>query len=206
MAVTNGYCTAQELRDHFGDSADALPLDALERAINATSRAIDLHCGRRFWRDAADALTTRDYRADDAYELDVADISTTTGLVVATDTTGDGSYATTWTSSDYQLEPLNADVDGGAYAWTRLVAVDDELFPVHARRATVRVTARHGWSAVPDGVTQACILRAASIFKRREAVFGVAGLNGFGEVRITRRDPDVMALLHEYVRIRVGAV
>lgn len=207
MAVTNGYCTLQELRDHFGDGADALPTTDLERAINATSRAIDLHCGRRFWRDAADALTTRVYRADDAYELDVADISSTSGLVIATDTTGDGSYATTWTTADYQLEPLDVDVDHpDAYAWTRLVAVDDELFPVHARRATVRVTARHGWSAIPEQVTAACILRAAAIFKRREAVFGVAGLNGFGEVRITRRDPDVVDLLHNFVRIRVGAV
>lgn len=206
MAVTNGYATVQELRDHYGDAADALPLADLERAINATSRAIDLYCGRRFWRDAADALTVRVYRADDAYELDVADISTTTGLVVKTDTSGDGSYATTWTSTDYQLEPLNADVDGGAYAWTRIVAIDDELFPVHARRTTVQVTARHGWSAIPDGVTAACILRAAAIFKRREAVFGVAGLNGFGEVRITRKDPDVIDLLHNYIRIRVGAV
>lgn len=206
MAVTNGYCTLQELRDHFGDSADALPVTDLERAINATSRAIDLYCGRRFWRDAADALTTRVYRADDAYELDVADISSTTGLVIATDTTGDGTYSTTWTTSDYQLEPLNADVDGGAYAWTRIVAVDDELFPVHERRTTVQVTARHGWSETPSQVNEACILRAAAIFKRREAVFGVAGLNGFGDVRITRKDPDVIDLLHNFVRIRVGVV
>lgn len=204
MAVTNGYCTVQELRAHFNDSGGQLPLADLERAINATSRAIDLHCGRRFWQDGT--TTTRVYRADDAYELDVADISSTTGLVIATDTTGDGSYSTTWTASDYQLEPINADADGGAYAWTRIVAVGVELFPVHARRATVRVTARHGWSAIPDQVNQACILRSAAIFKRREAIFGVAGLNGFGEVRITRKDPDVIDLLHNFVRVRVGAV
>ena len=213
MAVTNGYATVQELREHFGDSVvpdeGKLPTDALERAINATSRAIDLYCGhpmRRFWRDPADALTTRVYRADDAYELDVADISSTTGLTVATDTTGDGTYATTWASTDYQLEPLSVDADGGAYAWTRIVAAAGELFPVHARRATVRVTARHGWSEVPSQVNEACILRAAAIFKRREAVFGIAGLNGFGEVRISRKDPDVIDLLHNFVRIRVGAV
>lgn len=208
MAVTNGYATLLELQNHFGDDplTPKLSTTDLERAINATSRAIDLYCGRRFWRDPADALTTRTYRADDPYELDVADISTTTGLVIATDTSGDGTYATTWTSSDYQLEPLNADADGGAYAWTRIVAVDDALFPLGTRRATVRVTARHGWSAVPDGVNVACILRAAAIFKRKEAVFGTVGLNGFGEVRITRKDPDVVALLSEYIRIRVGAV
>lgn len=209
MAVTNGYCTVAELREQLGDTTDALPLANLERAINATSRAIDMYCGfplRRFWRDAEDGLTTREYRADDPYELVVADISATAGLVVATDTAGDGTYATTWAADDYQLEPLSAAASGGAYAWTRLVAVGDEGFPVHARRATVRVTARHGWSAIPDQVTQACVIRAAAVFKRKEAVLGVAGMNGFGEIRITRKDPDVIDLLHNFLRITVGAV
>ncbi|HEY9414189.1 MAG TPA: hypothetical protein VIQ30_05480 [Pseudonocardia sp.] len=204
MAVTNGYCTTAELREHFRDTGSELTTELLERAINATSRAIDRHCGRRFWQDSA--VQAKVYRADDAYELDVDDISTTTGLIIATDTTGDGSYATTWAPSDYQLEPLNADTESTAHAWWRVVAIDGELFPVSARRATVRVTARFGWSAVPDMVTEACILRAAALFKRKEAVFGIAGLNGFGEVRITRRDPDVMELLHPFIKIRVGAV
>lgn len=207
MTVTNGYCTTAELREHFGDAGSELTTALLERSINATSRAIDLYCGypmRRFWQDSV--VTTRVYQADDAYDLEVADIASTTGLVIATDTTGDGTYDTTWTATDYQLEPLNADVDGGAYAWTRIVAVDTKTFPIANRRPTVQVTALHGWSAVPDGVNEACILRAAAIFKRREAVFGVAGLNGFGEVRITRKDPDVIDLLHNFLRLRVGAV
>lgn len=206
MAVVNGYCTLTELRDHFGDAGSALPATDLERAINATSRAIDLHCGRRFWRDPAEALTTRRYRVDDWYELDVDDISSTAGLVVSTDPAADGSWSTTWATTDYQPEPLDVDVEHpDAYAWTRLVALGG-TWPTHPRRATVRVTARHGWSAIPAGVNEACILRAAAIFKRREAVFGVAGLNGFGEVRITRKDPDVVDLLHNFVRIRVGAL
>lgn len=206
MAVVNGYCTVAELREHYQDAGSELTTALLERAINATSRAIDRFCGRRFWRDPVDALTTRVYRPDDPYVADVADISSTTGLVIATDTTGDGTYATTWAGDWYQLEPLNADIDGGAYAWWTVTAVGGELFPVHLQRATLRVTARHGWSAVPDPVTEACILRASALFKRKEAVFGIAGLNGFGEVRIGRRDPDVMELLHPYVKIRVGAV
>lgn len=207
MAVTNGYASVDELREHFGDDPQAgqLPLAALERALNATSRAIDLHCGRRFWQDPTP--TVRRYPADDGEEVDVADISTTAGLIVATDPNLDGSWSTTWAASDYQLEPLDVDLEHPeAYAWTRLVAIADRTWPVHGRRVTVRVTARHGWSAIPPGVNEACILRAAAIFKRREAVFGVAGLNGFGEVRITRKDPDVIDLLHNFVRIRVGSV
>lgn len=204
MAVTNGYCTVAELRTQLGDTASQLPLANLERAINTTSRAIDRHCGRRFWQDTN--AQAKVYRPDDPYEAWVDDISTTTGLIVKTDTTGDGSWATTWDSDEYQLEPLNADTESTAYAWWRITAIDTEVFPIHSLRTTLQVTARFGWSAVPDGVTEACLIRAAAIFKRKEAVFGTVGLNGFGEVRITRRDPDVMDLLHPYIKIKVGAV
>jgi hypothetical protein len=204
VAVTNGYCTVAELREQFGDTGTVLTAALLERAINAASRAIDRYCGRRFWQDPT--VQAKVYRPDDAYEADVDDISTTTGLIVKTDTTGDGTYATTWASTDYQLEPLNANTEATSYAWWTLVAIGEYLFPIHPRRTTLQLTAKFGWSAVPDAVNEACLLRAAALFKRREAVFGVAGFNGFGEVRITRRDPDVIELLHPFVKIRVGAV
>jgi hypothetical protein len=204
MAVTAGYCTVAQLREHFGDEGNNLTAALLERAINATSRAIDTYTGRRFWQDAA--VQSKVYRCDDGYEAEVDDISTTTGLIVASDTTGDGSYATTWASSDYQLETLNADTESAAHAWWRIVAVGNNLFPIHARRTTLRVTAKFGWSEIPPAVEEACILRAANLFKRKEATFGVAGFGEFGVVRIGRNDPDVVALLGDFIKIRVGAV
>lgn len=203
MAVTNGYATVQELRDHFGDSGNALPLADLERAINATSRAIDRHTGRRFWQDPT--AQAKVFRPSDCETAWVDDISTTTGLVVATDDGDSGVFSTTWTSSDYELRPLNADKESTAYAWWQIVAVGDHRFPTYGRRSPLQVTARWGWSAIPDQVNEACLLRAAAIFKRREAVFGVAGFNGFGEVRITRRDPDVIDLLGPYARHGFGS-
>ncbi len=205
MTVTNGYCTLAQLREHFDDDGTILPTALAERAINATSRAIDLFCGRRFWADSVVAV--RKYRPEDGYVAWVDDISTTTGLIVETDSTGDGTYATTWASTDYELQPLNADADGQAYAWWRVHAVDRYLFPLAGKVPPLRVTAKFGWSAIPDGVEQACILRAAQIFKRRESVSGVAGFDGFGAVRISRkRDPDVADLLDDFVKIGVGAV
>lgn len=204
MAVVAGYCTVAQLRQHFGDEGNLLPEALLERAINATSRAIDKFTGRRFWQDAA--VQTKTFRCDDAYEADVDDISTSAGLVVATDTTGNGSYATTWSASDYQLEPLNADTDAEAHAWWRITAVGTRLFPLHKYRATLQVTAKFGWSELPPEVEEACILRAAAIFKRKEATFGVAGFGEFGVVRIGRNDVDVVSLLHPLVKMRVGAV
>lgn len=204
MAVTNGYCSLAELQQHFGDAGSKLDEDLLERAINATSRAIDRHCGRRFWQDSV--VQAKVYRPRDADIAWVDDISTTTGLIIATDETDDGTFATTWASTDYQLEPLNAQTDSVGYAWWRIGAVDRYRFPLHNLRATLRVTAKFGWSDIPDEVNEACILRAAALFKRKEAVFGVAGFGDFGVVRIGRRDPDVMELLHPYVKIGVGAV
>lgn len=205
MTVTNVYATVAQLREHFGDSGSTLTTALLERALNATSRAIDKHCGRRFWIDSA--VATRVYRPEDGDLAFVDDIATTTGLIVKTDSVGDGTYATTWASTDYELQPLNADANGQAYCWTRIGAVDRYLFPTSGKVAPLQVTAKFGWSAIPDEVEQACILRAASIFKRKESVDGVAAFGDFGPIRISRsRDPDVADLLDDFIKIRVGAV
>jgi hypothetical protein len=205
VAVTNGYATLVQLREQFDDDGTVLPTALAERAINATSRAIDLFCGRRFWIDST--VQTRVYRPEFGDLAWIDDIATITGLVVKTDTAGDGTYATTWASTDYELQPLNADANGQAYCWTRIGAVDRYLFPTSGRVAPLQVTAKFGWSAIPDGVEQACIIRAAAIFKRRESISGVAGFDGFGAVRISRqRDPDVAALLDDFIKIKVGAV
>lgn len=204
MALTNAYCTIAQLRTHFGDSGSSLNLELLERAINATSRAIDKFCGRRFWIDSAVAVRVYRPELDDLAWVD--DIATTTGLIVKTDSTGDGTYATTWASTDYELQPLNADSNGQAYAWTRIAAVDRYLFPTSGKVAPLQVTAKFGWSAVPDEVEQACILRAAAVFKRKEAIEGVASFEGVGVIRINRKDADVYELLYPFAKMTVGAV
>lgn len=203
MAEVNAYATAAQLRTQLGDEATNLTAALLERAVNAASRAIDNHCGRRFWIDAA--VVTRQYRPDDACSVFVDDIATRTGVIVKTDTAGDGSYATTWDSTDFDLEPRNADVvaagsTGPAFSFWQITAIDDKTFPLSSRRATLQVTAKFGWSAVPVDVEEACLLKAASLFKRKDAPFGVAGFGDFGAVRITRRDPDVIDLLSGFVR------
>lgn len=203
MTLVNAYATVAQLRVHLGDTGAGLTEALLERALNATSRAIDKHCGRRFWVDAA--VVAREYRPSDAGVVFVDDISTRTGVIVKTDTTGDGTFATTWDADDFDLEPRNADVvasgsTGDAYSFWQITAIDDKTFPLSSRRATLQVTAKFGWSAVPVDVEEACILKAASLFKRKDAPFGVAGFDTFGAVRITRRDPDVLELLQGFVR------
>lgn len=208
MTVVNGYCTLEELRSQLGDSGNRLAVDLLERAVSATSRAVDAWCHRRFWQDAT--TTARTIPAGDVTPdlVWVPDISTIEGLVVQTDPGTAGTWSTTWAVGDYQVEPLGADADGGAYAWWRIAAVGDHRFPTgQDRRSRVRVTARWGWSAVPDGVVEATILKATALFLRKDSPHGVAGFGSEGyAVRITRKDADVCELLAPYVRVDVRGV
>lgn len=201
MAVVNGYATVEQVRAELGDDGERLPLALLEKAVSAASRAVDDWTGRRFWQDA-DPVARR-YRTDGRRRVAVDDISSTTGLVVETGP-GDGTWDTTWTLDEhFELEPENADADGGAYAWWELVATGAHRFPC-TRRRSLRVTARWGWSEVPVQVEEATILRAVAIFKRKDAAYGVADFGEFGPVRITRQDPDVIALLSPFQRAMVA--
>lgn len=199
------YATVDDLREQLGDDIDALPDALLVRALKATCRGINDFTGRRFWQDPE--VVTRTYKPEDGDLAWVDDISTTSGLIIATDTTGSGSFTTTWSASDYELQPRNAHADGPAYAWWRIAAVDRYFFPTAGRRATLQVTARFGWTAVPDEVEQATLLRAAAIFKRRDSVDGMRGFGEFGVVRIsTKRDPDVADLLNNFIKMGIGTV
>lgn len=196
MAVTNGYCAVADLRTQLSDDGSKLSDVLLERAINAASRAVDRWCHRRFWQDPQPV--SRTYRPCGPWTAEIDDIGTTDGLVIKTDTGGDGTWATTWQTTDYSLEPLNAEAKNPAFAWWTIVSVGNQQFFTLPLRPSLQVTAKWGWSQVPGEVVEATILKAVSLFKRKDAPFGVAGVNAFGPLRITRSDPDVMDLLRPY--------
>ncbi len=204
MTLLNAYCTVDDVRRQLSDKDAKVDDVIVERAINATSRAVDDWCGRRFWQDSS--VQVRVYRPEESCSARVDDISTATGLLVKTDADADGTYETSWTiGTDFQLEPLNASADGGAYAWQELVAIGSKRFPIcRNRRPSLQVTAKFGWSAIPAQVEQAAVLRAVAIFKRKESPQGIAGFGDFGAIRVTRQDPDVVALLANFQRVMVG--
>lgn len=201
MTVTNGYCTAAQLREHLGDPGGSLTSALLDRAVNASSRAIDRYCRRRFWLDSG--VATRTYDVRDPLCAYVDDIGSRTGLVVKIGTDGKTFPTTLTVGTDFILEPRNADqyasTDFDAYAfWQIRTLTGRRLYPSYLG-PTLSVTARFGWSAVPPEVEEACILKAASLFKRKDAPFGVAGFGEFGVVRIKPSDGDVVVLLADYV-------
>ena len=195
--ITNGYAGIDQLKAsldiQLGDTTD----DALlERAIEAASRSIDDLCGRRFYS----ATETRYYEADGWDVIDVDDLVSVTTL--KTDEDQDRVYETTWAVTDFELDPS----DGPPYTRIYATPTGSYAFPVWQRRA-VQVVGTFGWSAVPTPITQACLLMAARVWKRKDTPLGIqVGKPEFGNLSIPGKDPDVEKLLMPYRKFTVVGV
>ena len=136
------YLSADELAA-FLRIHDAEDHPQLEQIITSAVQAVAAHCGQPF-NAAATSATAKVFAAEDPRWVRVAPISSTTDLVVKTDTGADGVFDTTWASTDYQLEPLNQEHAGLTdHPYNLIRAARSRWFPVD-RRARVEVTARWG--------------------------------------------------------------
>jgi hypothetical protein len=193
------YATLAEFGDRFPQITDYTDETILSSVLLASSRAVDAYCGRRFHADTS--ATARVYRADHPAYVTVDDIATTSGLVVKADTGDTGTYDQTWTiTTDFVLEPANGKSGGlEGLPYTKIAAVGARSFPTIGQRPRVQVTAVWGWTAIPEAITEATILKAAQLYRRKDSPDGVVGGGDFGVIRISRfEDPHVAALLGPY--------
>jgi len=202
MAITDGYATLDEVKSALRIS-DTVDDSMLEIAIEAASREIDGYTERVFTSNSG----TRLYIPMDSYVTEIDDLVSITSL----ESSSDGkTFDTTWTTTDYQLEPLNGVSGGLTQPWTRVRAIGDYLFPLwdgrdtNAQEATVRIVGTFGWSAVPTAIKQATILLSMRQFKRYDAPLGIAGFGDLGAMRVSRLDPDVEALVSPFKKVRMA--
>jgi hypothetical protein len=197
MAITNGYATLAQVKAalRITDSVD----DALlEMAIESGSRAIDGYANRSFYSSGS---AVRVFTPNDNFITEIDDLVSLTSLKTMVD--DDSTFDTTWTPTDYQLEPLNGRVDGLTTPFTHIRAVGDYFFTEYEQEATVQVTGVWGWASVPISITQATVIQASRIYKRLDSPLGVAGVSDIGIMRISNRlDPDVAQLVDPFRRIR----
>lgn len=179
--------------------ADSVDDSLLSMAGSAASELIDGYCGRAF----GTVTEARYFASDDALVLQVDDIATTSGLVIQTSDFDPPQWEVTWQASDYQLEPLNGKSEGLPWAYTRVRAIGDYLWPGLVGEIGVKITATWGWPTVPSTITQAAVIQASRIFKRLDTPLGVT-FGELGSVRVTSRqlDGDVAQLVAPYVRHR----
>lgn len=196
MTLGDPYATLAQLKPYARITGTAND-NELTDALTAASRAIEQVCNRQF-NDTVTA-SARVYYPDHSCLVRPDDFHTTTGLVVKTDSGGDGTFETTWGVGDYEPRPLNGIVSGQTgWPYNQIWSDGTRLFPTGARRAPVEVTARWGWAAVPALVKQACLIMAQELYKLADAPFGVQGMGEWGVVRV-RENPMAMKKLAPYV-------
>ena len=202
MAITNGYCSLAELKAALR-VADSIDDSLLELAIESASREIDGYCERVFYSTSG----TRVYAPTNVYYMNTDDIVSITTLKSSSDGV---TYDTTWTTSDYQLEPLNG-VAGGltGHPYTRIRAIGNFLLPawnsstIYNLEASMQVVGVFGWSAIPAAIRQATVILAMRIFKRLDSPMGVIS-NDLGSMRVGVKDPDVEALVMPFRKVAAG--
>jgi hypothetical protein len=197
------YATLAELVEQVGTDRSTDEA-ALMTALSTASRVVDRICRRRFWYD--DVVSAKVFPVDHPYVAWVDDFGTTTGLIVESDTADNDSWSTVWTATDYELGPANGEVDGiTGWPYSKITAVGSYTFPTWSRRRnTLRVTARWGWTAVPDQVKSATLIAAEELWRMKDAPFGVAGISALdGAVLRVRQNPYVVHLLEPF---RLGMV
>lgn len=206
MAITNGYTTLAKLKRQLNID-DGAEDQALEALVEAVSRAIDDYCGRRFY-----AVTqTRYYTPRYARCLLVDDLLSVTTL--KTDDDGDGTFETTWATSDYLLAPYNAqqETPPRPYSLVETAPSGDYWFPVGRQRG-VEIAGSWGFSAsTPDSIEAACLFQAAYEHRSSYAPLGISGSDTVGlsdhfrnDVRLTGLHPIARRRLDTYRLVPVG--
>ena len=197
MAITNGYCTLNEVKASLRiPVSDTIDDDLLELAIESASRDIDQATERQFFPTD----THRFFTPRNSLVCEIDDVSSLTSI--KSSTAADGTYDTTWSESDYQLEPLNGIAGGMSVPFDTLRAVGDYYWPSSGLEVTVRVEGTFGFATAPIAIKQATVLLASRIFKRNDSPGGVMGFGDIGVVRVSKFDPDIERLINPYRKIR----
>ena len=198
-ALNQNYCSTEELKSRLGITDDADDFE-LNVAVAGASRAIDEYTGRYFWR----GTDVRTYVPETIWRQNIDDLVSVTSLAV--DRNGDGVYEESWTQgTDYALEvapgKYNIAAKGEVWPYTAAVVITGgKLFPyvwMWSNLNRVQVTGTFGWPAVPLNVKTAALLLAPDLFRRKDAPFGIAGVNEFGVLRI-QQDPMLQNLIARY--------
>ena len=167
MAITNGYCTLNELKASLRiPVSDTVDDELLELAVESASRDIDQATERIFYSTTA----TRIFTPRDSYSCEIDDLASVT--TVKSSSGADGVFDITWKTTDYQLMPLNGIAGGMSVPYDLLYAVGDYTWPLDGMEATVQVNGTFGFASVPTAIKQATVLLAARIFKRNDSYRG----------------------------------
>lgn len=195
----DSYITLDQLKASLSLTGETYADADITLAISAASEQINEQCHRRtFSLDVAPSQ--RLYWSEGRFVFIDDAVSVTTVAIGC----GDGTFPYTLTpGTDYDLEPLNAAIDGEPYTTIRIRRHHSGYGHHHHRQ--VQVSGMFGWAAVPELVLSATSLLAGRFVRRiREAPFGVISVGLESQpARIAVTDPDICAMLTPLTRFPV---
>lgn len=176
MAVTDAYALAADYRARI-DKADIADDTVIDAQLTAVSRIIDQRCRRFFTQDAVPVA--RLFDGNGKARVYVADIATTTGLVVKVDQNADYDYAdsneTLAISTDFWVGPDNAllGAEPRPFQFVDIIPTSTKLSVFPVQRRAIEVTATWGWPAVPGAIKEATIAITREIRDMQESGFSL---------------------------------
>ena len=186
--TTPRYLTVASYKDWANDDTSASD-DLIEEAINASEEWIDTESGRRLVVvDGSTTATAQSFRPDGSCYLNIPDAAEITSVV---------ENGTTLTEdTHFQAEPFgNLHPTTAAYRpYDRLTRLD-AFWYTNGPRATVVVTAKWGWTAIPSAVVTAARVLTSDWLANRQVRLGVVGSTADGFSIGIRENPNVLRAL-----------
>ena len=201
MTISNGYCTLAEFKAELTTqsiSTNATNDAVIEDMIEAASRHIDNETRRRFYANTNDE--TRYYTTKNPERVFTDDIQSITTLKLDLDL--DRTYETTLATTDYDLMPTNASLNGEPYTWIERSPLG--VYPFPSQTKGIQIVGKFGYSSTtPDDIKRACLGIVMSLYQSRRGVGaeGVATITAAGVV-ITPKDvpPFADAIIKAHMR------
>lgn len=165
------YCSVAEFKSYAIPLATANTGDdtVIDGIIDSVSRWIDEQTGRHFYKNST--AETRIFSPSDSRTVYVGELVSITSI--ALDLDGSKNYATVLQTSDYDLAPYNAALEGKPYNRVELRLTSPYAFS--RLSGSVKITGTFGWPAVPAHIREMCLDITKNVYHRRNGEQSGAG-------------------------------
>jgi hypothetical protein len=184
------YLSVEQIKDYARSEIPTADDDFIEAAGNTAEATIDQACQRAFVV-ASVTPSARVYNVPPGEVIRFHDAVQVVSI---------GAIS----SASYRLEPLNGLTWAGEarpYEQARLLSGSWSGSWTASDDDTITITARWGWSAIPDRIVQAALIVAKEIIVNRDEVkLGLIGFSDVGGVT-ARTNPIVRDAINHYRRV-----
>lgn len=181
--------TVEDLKAYLGNEKPTDDDAFYERAIDGALETLQGETLREFTLvTESTTASARLFIPEDDYLLPIHDCTSVTSIV---------NNGATLASGTYQLEPVGVRRTGEQRPYDAIRIISGAGWYMYRGQATVSVTAKWGWSAIPKRITEALYLISKDIVLNRDVRLGVIDVTEAGGVS-ARTNTVVRATINNY--------